>query len=479
MNLIGGEFSSNPCAAPLSLSGMAMFVRTRRFSIPRLAVSLAAAASILASALPAYSQRSVPIVRDAEIERYVEDVAGPILKAAGLQSGVNLVLVNDHRFNAFVAGRRIFLHTGALLTAETPNEIAGVIAHEAGHIAGGHQERLRQQMARARTMAVVAMLAGIGAGVAGAAADLPGLPQAGMGIAAGGSEAARRSVLGYQRGEETTADRAAIDYLNRTRQSAVGMLRTFERMAKDLSLAGVNVDPYQSSHPMPRDRLAALETLARESPYYAQKDPPALQLRHDLVRAKIAAYTGGANAVRRVFRGAGNSLGAAYGEAIATFLSGSSRDALARVDRLIAAQPGNPYFHELKGEILLKANRPAEAANAYANAIKLAPGRPGLLEVGYGRSLLATGRPDQIRKAADMLKVALTREPEYAAGYRFLAQAYGQLGDVGAAELATAEGHYHSGQIRDAKLFAARAQQRLKRGSPDWLRAQDIINARN
>lgn len=223
--------------------------------------------------------------------------------------------------------------------------------------------------------------------------------------------------------------------------------------------------------------LAALETLARQSPYFSRQDPPALKTRHDLVRAKIAAYTGGANAVRRVFRGQ-NSLGAAYGNAIAVYLSGSTRDALSRVDQLISAQPGNPYFHELKGEVLLKANRPGEAANAYSRAIELAPGRPGLLQVGYGRALLASGQPQQIRKAAEILKVALTREPEYASGYRFLAQAYGQLGDIGAAELATAEGHYHSGQIKEAKIFATRAQQRLKRGSPDWLRAQDIINTR-
>ncbi|WP_081871200.1 M48 family metalloprotease [Nitratireductor basaltis] len=456
-----------------------MFSRSRRSFVSRLGVAITVGASLVLTSLPATAQRSVPVVRDAEIERYVEDVASPILKAAGLQSGVDLILVNDHRFNAFVAGRRIFLHTGALLTAETPNEIAGVLAHEAGHIAGGHQERLRQQMARAQTMAVVAMLAGIGAGVAGAAADLPGLPQAGMGIAAGGTEAARRSVLGYQRGEELTADRTAIEYLNRTKQSAAGMLKTFDRMARDLSLSGVNVDPYQSSHPMPRDRLATLETLARQSPYYAVQDPAALRTRHDLVRAKIAAYTGGANAVRRVFRGQSNNLGAVYGETIATYLNGSSRDALARVERLIAAQPSNPYFHELKGEILLKANNPAAAANAYAKAIQLAPGNPGLLQIGYGRALLATGQPEHVRKAAEILKAALTREPEYAAGYRFLAQAYGQLGDVGAAELATAEGHYHSGQVREAKIFAARAQQRLQRGTPNWLRAQDIINARN
>ncbi len=161
--------------------------------------------------------RAVPIVRDAEIEALVRDYARPIFKAAGLsKSGIDIILVNDPRFNAFVAGRRMFINTGALLQAETPNEIIGVIAHEAGHIAGGHQDRLREQLARAQTMAVVASLLGIGAMVAGAPTDAGGLAQAGAGVAAGGAEAARRGLLGYQRSEEATADRSAIKYLEAT-----------------------------------------------------------------------------------------------------------------------------------------------------------------------------------------------------------------------------------------------------------------------
>ncbi|MCT8999567.1 M48 family metalloprotease [Chelativorans intermedius] len=427
----------------------------------------------------AQAQRGIPIVRDAEIEALVADYAKPILQAAGLsRSGIEIVLVNNHSFNAFVAGRRIFIHTGALLAAETPNEIIGVIAHEAGHIAGGHQHRLREQIARAKTMAVVAALAGIGAGIAGAASDSGALAGAGAGLATGGAEFARRSLLGYQRTEEITADRSAIDYLEATGQSGRGMLKTFERMAGDMALAGVNVDPYQLSHPMPRDRIANLQSLVEKSRYRDRRDPPALQLRHDLMRAKLAAYTAGANAAPRLFRNDPQGLAMLYAGAISSFLHGSLRDALDKTDRLIAAQPRNPYFHELQGEILIKANRPREAANAYARALNLASSSSGLLQVGYGQALLATGEPDLVRKAAEQLKAGLSREPEYVNGYRFLAQAYGQLGNVGAAELATAEGYFHAGNHREAKIFAARAQMKLKRGSPEWLRAQDIIDYR-
>lgn len=443
------------------------------------AIFVAGVYMFVATAPAAQAQRSVSVVRDAEIEALVAEYARPILQAAGLsRSGIEIVLVNDHRFNAFVAGRRIFIHTGALVTSETPNEIIGVIAHEVGHIAGGHQHRLRQQIARAQTMAVVAALLGIGAGIAGAAADAGGMAQAGAGLAAGGAEAARRSLLSYQRSEETTADRSAIGYLEQTGQSGRGMLRTFERMARGGALAGVNVDPYQISHPMPRDRIANLQTLVEQSAYYNREDPPALRLRHDLTRAKIAAYTAGPNAVARLFRDNPRGLPARYGDAISTYLHGSPRDALAKVDRLVSEQPNNPYFHELRGEVLIKANRPREAADAYATAIRLAPSPSGLLQVGYGQALLAAGQPDLVRKAAAELKSGLTRAPEYVNGYRFLAQAYGQLGEIGAAELATAEGHFFSGAYRDAKIFATRAQTKLKQGSPEWLRAQDIINYR-
>ncbi len=419
-------------------------------------------------------QQSVPIVRDAEIEALMRDYAQPILKAAGLStSGIDIILVNDNRFNAFVAGRRMFFNTGALVTAETPNEIIGVIAHETGHIAGGHQERLRRELDRARTVAIVGALVGLGVGIAGAASGRSGAGQLGAGIAMSAPEIARRGLLSYQRGEEAIADRLAFEYLEKTGQSARGMLTTFERFSKALSLSGTQVDPYQISHPMPRERIANLERVARSSSAYDTKDPPALQARHDMMRAKIAAYTMGAGAVQRMFRGDPHGAGALYGDAIATYLTGNPRSAISKIDRLLKSQPNNPYLHELRGEALMKANRPGDAAKAFAKAIALDPDRTGLLHVSRGQALLAAGA---VKEAVSELKLGLDRDPEFAPGYRHLAQAYGRTGEIGLAELATAEGHYQAGKYHDAKVFAARAQQKLRKGAPPWLRAQDIIN---
>lgn len=445
---------------------------SRRFA----AIFALCAALFLTSAAPTLAQRGMSVVRDAEIEALVADYARPILEAAGLgKSGVEIVLINDPSFNAFVLGRRIFVNTGALLMAETPNEIIGVLAHEAGHIAGGHQQRLRDQLARAQTMAVIATLLGAGAAVAGVTTGTDGLARSATGIVSGGMEIARRTVLAYQRTEETTADRSAITYLERTGQSARGMLKTFERLAGAMSLAGVRADPYQMSHPAPRERIANLETLARGSRNFDRADPPALQQRHDLMRAKIAAYTQGAAAASRLFARNPRSAPALYADAIGTMLSGNARAAMPKMDALVKAAPKNPYFHEIRGEALIKAGRPAEAAQSFAAALRHDPRKSGLIQIGYGQALMATGQPEQLRKAVGELKSGLSRARDYAAGYRYLAQAYGQLGDVAEAELATAEGHFHSGNLKDAKIFAARAQQKFARGTPSWMRAQDII----
>lgn len=439
------------------------------------AVAMACLCLLAAAHGPARAQ-GLPIVRDAEIEALVRDYAKPILQAAGLsKAGVDIILVNDRRFNAFVDGRRIFINTGALMMAETPNEIIGVIAHETGHLAGGHQNKLREQLARAQTMAIVASLLGVGAIAAGAATNNSELAQSGMGITAGGTEAARRSLLSYQRTEETAADRSAITYLDRTKQSAKGMLKTFARFQSALSLSGTQIDPYQVSHPMPRDRIANLQTLAESSPNFDATDPPALQLRHDMMRAKIAAFTGGTSA-SRMFRDDPTGLPAAYGNAIATYLHGDLKSALAKSDALIKAMPKNPYFYELRGDVLLKANKAKDAAAAYAKAISLDPAKSGLIQASYGQALLAAGDASSLQKAAEALKKGLDRDKNNISAYRYLAQAYGQLGDIGQADLATAEGYFYAGGYNDAKVFAARAQQGLKRGSPGWLRAQDIIN---
>lgn len=417
--------------------------------------------------------RSVALVRDAEIEALLYDYATPILGAAGLRRDrVEIVLVNDKSYNAFVAGQRIFINLGTIVQSETPNELIGVIAHEIGHLAGGHLNRLRQQAERARTIAVVSSILGIGAAVA--AGGRSGA-QAGIGAATAGSEAARRSLLAYQRTEEKAADRSAITYLNKTGQSGAGLVASFKRLEVTLRQAGRQPDPYQISHPLPRERVAALETLAKESPHYSKKDSAALQLRHDRARAKILAYTYGPNAVDNAFAGKESTVAARYGKAISTFLYRDPRAAIALIDSLIAGAPRDPFYHEIKGEVLLKAQDATGAVKAFTRAVELSSGQSPVIQVGLGHALVLSGSPDQLRRAVAELEVAISLDDSNALAYRYLAMAYDRLGQAGNAQLATAEASFNNGNFAEAKRFAARAQAQFERGAPQWLRAEDII----
>lgn len=419
---------------------------------------------------------SLPIVRDAEIEKLLNDYMRPLLAAANIRRNrVEVVLVNSRSFNAFVSGRKIFVNLGAIVTAETPNELIGVLAHEIGHLAGGHQDRLRQQIDRAKTIAVVTALLGVSAAIAAGSAGNNQLAGAGAGIAAGSSELAKRGLLSYQRTEELAADRAALTYLNKTKQSTKGILTTFKRFDKSLALVRDRVNPYKISHPLPRERIAALETLAKQSPYFNKKDPAALQTRHDKARAKILAYTYGPGAVEGALGKSNNSVQYRYGRAISTFLYKNPRAAIPMIDALIKGAPKNPYYHEIKGEALLRAQNADGAVKAFSRAVQLDGARSPTMLAALGHALVLNGRESDLRRAVGELEVALSIDPDNPRAYRHLAMAYGRLGDTSSANLATAEEHFHSGRYKSAKQFAARAKRGFNRNTPQWLRADDIL----
>src|ERR1700751_379137 len=308
---------------------------------------MVAAALALAPVLPPMApasagdeNRGPNLLRDTESEQLLREYTRPILRAAGLEKqNIQIVIINDPSFNAFVAdGRRIFVNYGAILKSDTPNQLIGVLAHETGHLAGGHLAKLREQLAQAQTQMIIAMLLGAGAMVAGARSGNPnnGLANAGAAAIAGPQEMIRRSLLSYQRQQEENADRAGVKFLTATGQSPRGMYETFKRFANESLFAARDADPYLQSHPMPAERVAALEGLARSSPYWDKKDDPALQLRHDMVRAKIAAFMEPQDTVYRRYPMSNDSLPARYAHAITTYLHGDLRNALTQIDGLIA-----------------------------------------------------------------------------------------------------------------------------------------------
>jgi predicted Zn-dependent protease len=440
---------------------------------------LTACAVTVSSALPARAQNmpGIPVIRDAEIEQLLRDYTQPILRVAGLaQQNIRVAIINDRSFNAFVMdGHRIFINTGALLDARTPNEIIGVLAHETGHIAGGHLSRLRDQLRAAQTQSIIAMLLGLGAVLAASrSGNASGSPMAAI---LGPQEAIRRSLLSYQRSQEEQADRAGVRFLNATNQSPRGMAVTFKRLADQILFSGRGADPYVQSHPMPSERVQALEALGRTSPQWDRKDSPELQLRHDFMRAKLAGFLDRNDAVARRYPSSDTSLPARYARAIATYRHADLRAAVAQIDTLIQAQPNNPYFHELKGQALLEGGRPAEAIAPLRRAVQLAP-HPALIQVLLGQALNSTNDRKHAEEAVTLLRTALAREPEVPEGYTQLAMAYGRKGDLAQADLASAQAAFTRGDFKTARELATRAKTRFAIGTPGWVKADDIASFR-
>jgi len=440
---------------------------------------MAAATAVSAPLSSAHSQSraGLPVIRDAEIEQLMRDYSQPILRAAGLaQQKINVVIINDRSFNAFVMdGQHIFINAGALLDAQTPNQIIGVLAHESGHIAGGHLSRLREQLAAAQTQSIIAFLLGIGAMVAASRTAGPGDNPAAAIL--GPQEAIRRSLLSYQRAQEEQADRAGVKFLTATGQSTKGMYETFKRFADQGLFSARTADPYVQSHPMPAERVAALAEIARTSPYWDKRDSPELQLRHDLMRAKLSGFMERPDTVARRYPLSDTSLPARYARAIVTYRHADIRLATSQIDALIAQQPSNPYFYELKGQALIESGRPAEAIGPLRHAAKLAP-RPELIQVMLAQALIATNSREAADEAVALLRVALAREPEVPDGYTQLAMAYGRKGDLAQADLASAQAAAARGDLKTARELAARAKTRFAIGSPVWVKADDIVSSK-
>jgi predicted Zn-dependent protease len=444
-----------------------------------IALALAPALAPL-SAFAEEKEKGPSLLRDTETEQLLRDYTRPVLRVAGLEKqNIQVTIINDVAFNAFVAdGHRIFVNYGALMQSETPNQIIGVLAHETGHLAGGHLAKLREQVAMAQTQMVIAMLLGVGALAAGAkGGGSSGLANAGAATLSAPQEVIQRSLLSYVRGQEENADRAGVKFLTATGQSPKGMYDTFKRFTNDSLFAAHGADPYMQSHPMPAERVAALEEFAHSSPYWDKKDDPALQLRHDMMRAKISAFMERQDTVYRRYPLSNTNLPSRYAHAISTYLHGDLQNALTQIDGLIQVQPNNPYFYELRGQALLEGGKPTEAIAPLRKAVQLSNNAP-LIEMLLGQALVGSDNKAYADEAVGILRAAVARESEAPLGYSQLAMAYGRKGDLAEADLASAQAAYLRGDNKTARDLASRAKTRFAVGTPGWVRADDIITSK-
>lgn len=412
--------------------------------------------------------RKISFIRDAEIEDTIRMFGTPLFAVAGLEpSAVRVYLVNDPTLNAFVAGgQKIFINTGLLIASDNANQVIGVIAHEAGHITGGHLARTQDALRHASAQSIMAF-------VLGAAAAIAGQGGAGQAIMAGGSQVAQRSFLKYSRIQEGSADGAAIAMLEQTGQSAQGMLDFFDKLGDQEALLTASQDPYVRTHPLTRNRIDAIRAHVARSRFTKAVERPLFVERHARMRAKLTAFLDSTVTTFRKYPPTDNSMPGRYARAIARHKKRETQKALALMAGLLDERPDDPYFHEFYGQILFESGQADAAVTPYEQAVALLPNEP-LLRIGLGQAQVSVESDRHIDAAIENLRRAVQLAPGNPTAWRWLGMAHGRKGNIGQAALATAERYILTGKFRDAIGQAKRAEHALPKGSPGWLRAQDL-----
>ncbi len=436
------------------------------FRLSRLVrLTMVGLALIFAAAQPAAAQS---LLRDSETELLFKNISDPLISAAGLDpKSVRVVLINDPEINAFVAqGQVVYIHSGLLTAADNVNQLQGVIAHELGHVAGGHAIRGAEGAKQATVISILSLVLGVAAIAAGSG-------DAGMGIISAGQQAALGTYLAFSRAQESTADLAGANYLGKAGVSGKGSLEFFKKLQnQEYRVAIFAKDSYDRTHPLSGERIATLEQLYRKDPAWTRPADPTLEARFQRVRAKLIGYVTPKLAVTR-YPESDNSIPAHYARAYAYHLGAYPDKANTEADALLKTAPDDPFFLELKGQILLESGRPNDAIAPLRQAVANAPDMP-MIAVMLGHALIASDKRENFAEAKQVLKNAVNRDNDNPFAWLQLGMVYDREGDEPRAALATAERNNLTGENKLALNSAKMAMAGLKPGTPDYLRAQDI-----
>lgn len=439
-------------------------------SLVRLSARLLALATLLGIAFqPAAAQA---ILRDAETEALLQDLVDPLVAAAGMQKGaVDVVLVQDPSINAFVSnGQRIYVHSGLINAATSANEVQGVLAHELGHITGGHAISIYQGAGNATKIQLLSLLAGVAAALAGAPAD------AAMGAIALGQQAAMGSFLAFSRTQEASADAASVNFLSKAGISGQGSVAFFKKLQNYEFRYGYSQSDeagFARTHPLTGDRISRLEADFEKDPAWDRAPDPALQTRFERIKAKLYGYLAEPAQTLNAYPAYMTSVPARYARAFAYHKQSKMAEALQEVDALLASAPNDPYFLEVRGQVLLESGKPADALAPLRTATELTGNDP-LIASTFGLALIATEDSAHLQEAAQVLKAAVGRDRENPMAWYQLGIVYGAQGDIPRAQLASAEQQIMSDRPREALQNAEAAERSLPAGTPDWIRAQDV-----
>lgn len=415
---------------------------------------------------PAYAQS---ILRDAETETYLQELAEPLAVAAGLAPGaIEIVLVQDSSINAFVAGgQRIYIHTGLIETADSANEIQGVLAHELGHIIGGHVIRFEDGVKPAMGISILSLIAGLGMALAGA-------PDAGMATMMMGQQVAMGNFLAYSRGQESVADASGARYLSTAGITGKGSVNFFKKLQTyEFRLGRTTENSYATTHPMSGERAAILEDVYRADPAWDAPLNAEWEAGFARVKAKLRGYIQDPNKTLLQYPAQDTREAAYYARAYAYHQWKMVDKAEAEARALIALDPDNPYYHELLGQILLESGKPVAALDPLRTATRLSGGHP-LIATMFGHALIATEDPALLPEAEGVLRAAVVQDGENPNAWLQLGIIYHGRGDMARASLAGAEHHLLRGNAPLALRDADIAMAGLPQYSADWIRAQDI-----
>ena len=416
--------------------------------------------------------KKLSFIRDAEIENTIRAYATPVFQAAGLEpSAINIYLVNDKTLNAFVAGgQKLFINTGLLTRSENAGQVIGVIAHETCQSAGGHLPRTRDALKDSSAASILArvLVSVVAAG---------GLSDVGGAIIAGGKQMGVRNFLQYSRTQESSADAAAMRFLESTGQSSMGLLEFFEILGDQELLSEKRQDPYYRSHPLSRERVNAvrsfIEQRSRNNNSTTSVD---FAERHARMKAKLHAFIEPVGRTLRRYKESNTSLEARYARAIAYYRRPDLDKAIPLIDGLISERPADPYFQELKGQMLFENGRIAESLPFYERAALLAPGSH-LIRRDLARVQIEIGDPAMLDQAITNLQISTGVDPRDSFTWRLLGTAFGKAGKMPESSLALGEAALLNGKTADARFHAERAASGLKEGSAGWMHAQDILHA--
>ncbi|WP_312690646.1 M48 family metalloprotease [Brevundimonas nasdae] len=439
--------------------------------LPRSATRLLAAAATGLMVLVAAGQASAQsMIRDTEIEGIIRGWADPVFVAMGLNpSDIEVLLVNDNDLNAFATrGRIMGVNTGLILRTKNPSELLGVMAHEAGHIKNRHTLRDGAQNAGKQPMFMTMAL--------GALAIAAGAPDAGVALLGSSQYFGTLGALHYMQSQEGEADLTGARALERAGETGAGLVSFFENFRSQEVFSDARRYPYFRSHPLSSQRIESMRRFVQEQPHYSHRDSPERMAQHALILAKIHAFMDPPNQTLRSYPSTDTSLPGRYARAIAWYRDGQTDRALTAVDELIAGDETNPYFQELKGQVLFEEGRPVEAVVAHREAVRLAPDAP-LLRVNLAHALIETNDPANLDEAISQLKHATVAEKDNTMAWRLLSQAYASKGMEGEARLASAELYFAAGAEKEAVQFALRARSMLQPTSIEWRRAMDIVLA--